>query len=438
MRGGPNFSLRGSRLMAHISTYRVVLATAGALTALLLAGCGTSSSPPPTVNPVGNSRLTYGPVAFATGARGMISASTAAHSYILATNDGGRTWSHSRVPVRIAQLAYPDPQHAYALVTSSACLPATGPNARLVALRSCRSGVMKSVDGGRTWTWKLQLSWPYEPLFFGFRKRGVGWVVLDRGQCLHVPKSLNNRKQKVWNCYRAGYKSSMVTTDGGATWKRVLSRVGGLDDLVFTSANTGWAITVPSRRQLARLAAHPHPGNNGCVSSLLYSNDGGRAWIRRRHMTSRCQATISFVSPSTGYMLLTRCQAPKCHQVVLLRTTDHGQIWRRVWRGGATSSTDPRAAITSVLFKTVSVGWLARADAGRPLQSGLMTSDTGGHGWAWHFKDTSGTSRPNMALPKASTGWVVMSVPGCHPVCSRVYRTKNGGNTWSLVNLPVP
>jgi hypothetical protein len=67
-----------------------------------------------------------------------------------------------------------------------------------------------------------------------------------------------------------------------------------------------------------------------------------------------------------------------------------------------------------------------------------MTTDTGGHGWAWHFKDMSGTSRPNMALPKASTGWVVMSVPGCHPVCSRVYRTKNGGNTWSLVNLPVP
>jgi photosystem II stability/assembly factor-like uncharacterized protein len=424
--------------MTNFSIARVVSVATAALATVSLVACGGKSASPPTKTPVTYSRVTYGPVAFANTAQGIIAASTPTHSYVLRTADGGQTWTQSNAPVKIIQLAFPDPAHAYALVTSGACLPPTGPNARSIALTSCRSGVMKSVDAGRSWTWAQQLLWPYEPLFFGFVNHNVGWMVLDRGQCLHVPKSLGTRKPKIWHCYRAGYKSSMVTADGGATWSTVLSRVGGLFDLTFTNSKTGWAVSTLGRRQLARLAAHPHPRNNGCVSSLLHTSDGGLNWVRKMHFTLRCQASLSFVSPSRGYLLLTRCQAAKCRQVVLLRTTNHGKNWNRVWRSQATSSNDPKAAISSVLFRTQAVGWLARYAGGQTLQAGLMTTNTGGHSWVWRFKDTAGTSRANMALPNASTGWVVMNIPGCRPVCSRVYNTTDAGKTWNAYNLPLP
>jgi hypothetical protein len=56
----------------------------------------------------------------------------------------------------------------------------------------------------------------------------------------------------------------------------------------------------------------------------------------------------------------------------------------------------------------------------------------------WRFKDTAGTSRPNMALPTPSTGWVVMNIPHCEPTCSRLYNTTDAGKTWNLFNLPLP
>jgi len=424
--------------MTNFSMARVLYAAIGALMTLSLAACGGKSTAPPTKTPISYSRVTYGPVAFANTAHGIIAASTGTHTYVLRTSDGGKTWTQSAAPLKILQLSFPDPAHAYALVTSTACLPPSGPNARTIALSGCRSGVMQSLDGGRKWTWLQQLSWPYEPLYFGFVNHKVGWMVLDRGQCLHVLRGLGTRKPRVWSCYNAGYKLSMVTADGGATWSTILSRVGGLDDLDFTNAKAGWAVTTLSRRQLARLAAHPHPRNNGCVSSLLHTTDGGLTWVKRMHLKRRCQASLSFTSPRSGYLLLTRCQAIKCHQVVLLRTTNHGQTWQQVWRSQATSSNDPKAAISGVLFKTLSVGWLARSAAGQALQAGLMTTNTSGRTWTWRFKDTTGTSRSNMALPSASTGWVVMNVPGCRPVCSRVYNTTDAGKTWSLYNLPLP
>ena len=203
---------------------------------------------------------------------------------ILATTDGGATWNAQNSGTSIASLAgvaFTDATHGWAV----------GDHGTIVA----------TTDGGATWNAQNSGSSTASLAGVAFVDASHGWAVGDQGTIL-------------------------ATTDGGATWKQEKSgtSTASLAGVAFVDANRGWAV-----------------GDHG---TILATTDGGAHWKHQKSSTSEALFGVTFVDATHGWAVGGVVNS------TMLATTDGGAHWKH-----QKSSTSE--ALYGVTFVDTTHGW---------------------------------------------------------------------------------
>jgi photosystem II stability/assembly factor-like uncharacterized protein len=261
----------------------------------------------------------------------------------------------------------------------------------------------------------------YELLGFTPVGARTAWTVTTGNQRRNAPQSVQR------------------STDGGAHWSNVtppgLSRAGrrtAIQATDFLSAARAWvaygAVTYDSPK------------------TLLSTADGGRTWTRVGRLPSP-SCTPQFVNAVDGWCVDIG-GALGSEFVTIYRTTTAGRIWREVSRNGAGGMPEspnpiPFGCDKSVTFSSTTRGFAssvcnggggyiyATADGGARWHRSLMVQRTAGpsDGAAFTAVVASGNA--------AAAGYTVEGYQTM-PTVSVVYRSANGGASWTAVRPPGP
>ena len=278
--------------------------------------------------------------------------------------------------------------------------------------------VLRTTSGGRRWTPvtppSLRTVPPTEPIQFSALSMEAAWIAVD-----------------------APHRAVTVfrTTDGGRTWSQ--SRIapiafgGGGVQMDFVAGGHGW---------LEVLTA----GNASPSAALYATSDGGRTWsllststaASRRHVPFG--GLLTFLTPAVGWTVgAPRAAGQVPWRYYVAATTDGGVLWRRVTlpqppavAGVAVNAITilrPQATGPSHVLLPVIYG-----QQGGPEQLVLYAWDGGRAGWhvagalavsAW-VGTSEGINAAQVSFVSTSTGFAALN--------GRVYRTTDGGRTWSL------
>jgi len=210
-------------------------------------------------------------IGFASADRGWAGTLTAGKT-LFETKDGGRAWS------RVAGLPPLAPSAICGLsVVNESVVFASGTN---FPTRPPR--MMKTLDGGRTWTaWDMR-TWADILIDTYFTSPERGWVV--GGKADHPPPTRANVKPVV-----------LHTEDGGQTW---VDRVAGLRDQ-FPAGEWGWKISFLND-QIGFVSLE-----NFQQGAILTTTDGGLTWTRRPVNDPQKNANlegVGFVDENHGWV----------------------------------------------------------------------------------------------------------------------------------------
>jgi photosystem II stability/assembly factor-like uncharacterized protein len=238
------------------------------------------------------------------------------------------------------------------------------------------------------------------------------------------------------------------TTDGGLNWTAQISNVSfDLRDVNFVNSEQGWIV--------------------GAGATILVTSNGGKTWRRQETFLDPMYQLngVSFVSPSTGYAVGL--------QGLVLRTFDGGQSWSFTFQADGDDLYDVDAVGSQVwavgtggtVIASFDDGesWMRQelpwsqlpfsnpafnplfcvdfVDANNGWIGGIggivLRTSNGGADWQRQYLDSNTFYRPNVtdvAFISASQGWVTITEPNGH---GTVYRTTNGGSTWTEATLPI-
>jgi photosystem II stability/assembly factor-like uncharacterized protein len=203
------------------------------------------------------------------------------------------------------------------------------------------------------------------------------------------------------------------TSDGGATWQRIVIPADRITALRFIDERVGWAGGFVGDRDAVVLRTEDggrtwqailHPGSDpGYPAGRLQAVDGQRAWA------------------------VTTEPCPSVCPRALQRTTDGGKTWTTLLRGD----------IATIRFASASRGWVGLLDPTGSVEI-KVTSD-GGTTWTNGFRATASGF---VTLDAATTqrAWF-MTRDGAYCTssnCDRyeLFRTDDGGVTWSSLGNP--
>jgi photosystem II stability/assembly factor-like uncharacterized protein len=269
---------------------------------------------------------------------------------------------------------------------------------------------------GRDEAWVVASSFDQQgarSLVFHTTDGGVHWSASSsilRGQG-RPPFFVDHRHGWILSSYDTGAGSESLvvygSSDGGATW-RLLSQSGS-DSLPracphaqmgFNDLNRGW------------IAAACHSG----PASLLRTSDGGVSWqpqgLPGREGSARLEGELAveppiFFTDDDAVLAVTDAQTG----VLFYSSRDGGETWGLA----AVAAGAGRPAVASLRDWTVLV-------EGRPL-----VSHDAGHTWTWLQGVIEGEPTI-LALVNPSSGWAWRS--------DALYRTADGGRSWTPVSLP--
>ncbi len=378
-------------------------------------------------------------------------------STVSVTADGGATWSRTSAPCRQTAWGAWALQYVSAATGWAACIGDSGAGSETKEL-------LGTTDGGATWSVLAAESAtgaapavgsiPLEGQLGGISMRadGRGWLWTDRGLYASEDGGRTWRSagwassdgstavvSAVLTGDEAGYAivrdSSayllrfVSTTDGGKSW----TDLGGWPFIVyptpsaspspetvrfagFASASVGWALT--DRR-------------------LELTDDGGRTWRSAGppiDYAGTAPKGASFFDAQRGWVV---SQDTFTSSLTLWATADGGATWTR--------TTLPGVPIPAETMGDATIVWIDRSHAvidiagGMPngYLDGLLFTADGGATWSEpamrSVTPNAGgiTGAPVFLDPQI--GWLAGGAPG-----TRLWATRDGGQTWRLQQLAVP
>ena len=289
------------------------------------------------------------------------------------------------------------------------------------------NNIIKSTDNGDTWT-AISIGSPttgesslnFRDIFFAAID-GNGWIIGDNGS--------------IWK-----------TENGGTNWTLLSGSFGGqITDMMFTDANTGWAVISGDGINGATITTNAGstwtdktsndvmtgPTNgiyalNSSTAWITHNNatlkttNGGTAWSSTASPVSGLQK-IYFVNSSTGWAV--------GDSGVIIKTTDGGASWSQQGEGVTTYN------LKNLHFVSTSVGWIIGNQA--PPDTGKIILYTANGGSSWTEQQGSITGFSSMAqlqslyFQDSNTGWVLSSDTSSG---TRLLKTTNGGTSWSTID----
>jgi photosystem II stability/assembly factor-like uncharacterized protein len=255
---------------------------------------------------------------------------------ILATKDGGVTWSRQRSGTdhNLVGVTFPDTAHGWAV----------GGGSNDVA--NADTTIVHTSDGGVVWS---EQDAGDHGVLFGVSSADAthAWAVGDRGAILstkdagshwvaeksNVVTTLNGVASTdalhAWVVGDAGV--ILHTSDGGATWSAQKSgTTNNLMAVAFTDASHGWAV------------GSGVPGTNAKDSIMLRTTDGGTTWSAQDTGTDEVFYSVSFADSMHGCAVGGR---------TILSTSDGGSAWN------AQMTINADADLRSVAFPNSSSCW---------------------------------------------------------------------------------
>ncbi len=184
----------------------------------------------------------------------------------------------------------------------------------------CSGGVWKTVNAGTT----------YDPVFDGQTSYSIGCVTMDPrdSDVVWVGTGENNSQRSV--SYGDGvYK----TVDGGKSWKKM-----GLEN----SEHIGMIVVDPRDSDVVYVAAQGPLWNAGGDRGLYKSTDGGATWERVLHISDDTGVSEVHLDPRDPDVLYAVSYQRRRHVWVLLnggpesgvhKSTDGGKTWREINKG---------------------------------------------------------------------------------------------------------
>lgn len=251
------------------------------------------------------------------------------------------------------------------------------------------NSIVKTADGGKTWNVvkkveatmfdNLKFFNSKEGLATGYDDAGTAFLysTTDGGENWSVSK-LNTEMylitpfftdMKTFFAMTMGEKSRSVvrSDDGGKTWKDILvdtSPDGQLFEIFFLDKNTGWVTGVSLLPGATK--------NNGMVSYMKGTTDGGATWSERYLDDQGYPSMIRFLDKNHGWYTSTFNDT----SYVLWRTVDGGATWDKSFLSGT------QDIIEEILFLDPMNGWMLKA-YGAPLSpSFIYRTKDGGKTWS--------------------------------------------------------
>ncbi len=281
--------------------------------------------------------------------------------------------------------------------------------------------LIKSTDGGKTWTIKVIPPPQADPYSYTITKsyfvsskvghatssRGTILKTIDGGESWYVTESTNTIPSSYFTILfvnsKVGFASKehstlMKTTDGGETW-------AALSTLRQVSSA---AYTMHFLNEQVGFVAGDHGG-------MYKTSDGGHNWTRMSFQAGFVDATsmygIHFIDENVGYATGMRGR--------IVKTTDGGKTW--------TSPAFTYYNIRDMAFPTTTTGYAAGAEL-------YKTTDKGQNWQALNTGlDESYHAYGSMQFFSADTGYVV-----AHTGTSTrdvLIKTTDGGKSWTKIDV---
>jgi len=210
------------------------------------------------------------------------------------------------------------------------------------------------------------------------------------------------------------------TQDGGSTWSVITPggiSANNIEDVFFLDSRYGWVAASVGSSDAARAAI-----------SLFSTSDGGRTWLARgpiptASLTGISTASIDFIDPQNGWVMVKAATNANFSIGELFRTSDGGVSW--------TSLAIPIGG--PINFVTISEGWTAGGPAGDQLH---VTHD-GGNSWQRQtITPPAGfeASNPTYQVPELTNSQeLVLSVGFGGPTSGiAFYSSDDSGKSWAL------
>lgn len=307
-------------------------------------------------------------LAFPAAAVGYLSADRAG---IYRTSDGGNSWHtvlFSDDTYTVEDAAWIDANTGYALLFNS--------------------GLVRTANGGRNWQqlYPSPPGLPTGPVLFSSATDGVG---VGTPGLLGTPGAI------------------VATRDGGRHW----SETGTLpkaasQQLVRSTAATLWA-----------LATSPTYANGDV--RLFRSVDRGHSWQLMKTLRNAHYASLSFPSASVGFL-----------------AAGNGRLYRSRNGGRSWSVTSHLTGVNALGFLTPQLGFALAGSPGTPAS--LMTTRDSGSSWHTAGPDLPGARAISLATLGPRDAWVAESncASGTPPCRGLLLHTGDAGQSWQQIRLP--
>ena len=207
-----------------------------------------------------------------------------------------------------------------------------------------------------------------------------------------------------------------VTADGGKTWKLQNSSLGFFPmEMYFTSAKEGYTIVKNDEKT----------GKDRFVKTV----DGGKTWKDVKEFANANLSTMSFPDAKNGFVIAevpsSKGGSPAA-KLVIFSTADGGKSWKQSDFPAEVAGNQYKESHV-VYFKTPKTGWVIKAnEVEGPMENQVFKTEDGGKTWSKIYtSDETGVNR--IAFFDENTG---LFMPGFWFMEPKIFRTTDGGKTF--------